>query len=189
MSPARPARTRITASQSFRGFDSTGSSSEGFPLLKEAYRYKAKARRKMAPSQRERPSAAPIPNREWHIPKPRKSIVTNKVSGMSRFRLSAVMETGRSSAVRPRMNRTLKMFEPSTLPTATSALPSHAPVRLTTSSGHDVPKPTMVRPITNSLTPSFLAMEEAPSTSQSAPRTMSPKPTSSQIIVILLVLR
>ena len=187
ISPASPVRTRRMACQSLRGFDSAESSSEDFPLRKDANRYKANTRRKMTPSKRERPSASPIPSREWHIPKPRKSIVTSKVSGMSRFLLSAVMDTGQSRAVSPRMNRTLKMFEPRTLPTATSAFPSKAPVRLTTSSGHEVPKPTMVRPITNSLTPAFLASVDAPSTSQSAPRTISPRPTSSQIIVILVV--
>ena len=108
---------------------------------------------------------------------------------MSLFLFSRVIDTGRSSAVSPRMNRTLNMLEPRTFPTAISAFPANAPVRLTTSSGHEVPKPTMVRPMTNSLTPAFLAMEEAPSTSQSAPRTMSPRPTSSNTIVITDVLK
>ena len=35
-----------------------------------------------------------------------------------------------------------------------------------------------------SLTPAFRAIAEAASTSQSAPRTMSPRPTSSKMIVI-----
>ncbi len=53
---------------------------------------------------------------------------------------------------------------------AMSALPLSAPVILTTNSGKDVPMPTIVRPITNSLRPAFLAIVEEPSTSQSAPK-------------------
>ena len=50
------------------------------------------------------------------------------------------------------------MLEPMTFPAEMSELPAMAPVRLTTSSGHEVPKPTMVSPMTNSLIPAFLAM-------------------------------
>ena len=114
--------------------------------------------------------------------------VTTIVRGISFLRFSLLMLTGHINAVSPRMNKTLKIFEPITLPMAISAFPSSAPVRLTTSSGHDVPKPNIVSPITNSLTPAFLAFEDAPSTNQSAPRTISPRPTNSQIIVILVVL-
>ena len=64
------------------------------------------------------------------------------------------------------------MLEPTTFPMEMSARPLKAPVRLTTSSGHEVPNPTMVSPITNSLIPALRAMPEAPSTSQSAPNTV-----------------
>ena len=136
------------------------------------------------PSTLVKASVAPMPNKVLLIPESTSMTETARVTGMSRLRFSSVMDTGSITAVIPRMKRALNMFEPITLPIAISALPCMAPVRLTTSSGQDVPKPTIVRPMTNSLTPAFLAIAEAPSTSQSAPRTMSPRPASSRIIVI-----
>ena len=86
------------------------------------------------------------------------------LTGMSFFRFSRVMSMGRSRAVRPRMSSVLKMLEPTTLPMAISALPCAAPMKLTTISGAEVPMPTMVSPMTNSLRPKRRATAEAPST-------------------------
>ena len=72
-------------------------------------------------------------------------------------------------AVRPSIIRMLKTFEPVTFPNETAEFPSMAPVTLTTSSGQEVPKPTMIMPITNSLMPIFRATLEAPSTKMSEP--------------------
>ncbi len=47
----------------------------------------------------------------------------------------------------------LAMFEPMTLPKAISGEPRRAAVRLAASSGAEVPKATMVRPITSGLIP------------------------------------
>ena len=97
--------------------------------------------------------------------------------GMSFLLLRLVIVIGQITAVTPRMSRTLKIFEPMTLPMAISALPCKAPMKLTTISGAEVPIPTMVRPMTKSLIPSRLATDDAPSTSQSAPFTIKKRPT------------
>ena len=184
MSPARPAATASMASGSFIRFCSGISVFSFGSNLKQKYIYAANSRRKPMPSSLDSESALPMPSRVLFIPKSTSMTEAARVSGMSLLRFSSVIDTGISSAVMPRMKRTLNMLEPITLPMDISALPCMAPVRLTTSSGQDVPKPTIVRPMTNSLTPAFLAIAEAPSTSQSAPRTMSPRPTSSKMIVI-----
>ena len=86
------------------------------------------------------------------------------LTGMSRFLLEGVTAMGRIRAVRPRISNVFMMLEPTTLPMAMSALPWKAPMKLTTISGAEVPMPTMVRPMTNSLRPKRRAMPEAPST-------------------------
>ena len=80
-------------------------------------------------------------------------------------------------AVSPSMPSTLKMFEPTTLPMATSALPPTAPRKLTTSSGIEVPTPTMAAPMTKSDTLNFLAIDTAPATRKSAPKTIPTRET------------
>ena len=70
------------------------------------------------------------------------------------------------------MPRTLKIFEPTTFPSATSALPFNAPMKLTVSSGADVPTPIIAAPITKSETLNFLAMDTDPDTRKSAPKTI-----------------
>ena len=57
----------------------------------------------------------------------RYKIETPMQSGRSNFRFSRLTEIGHRIAVRPRMQSTLKMFEPTTLPIATSTLPCNAP--------------------------------------------------------------
>ena len=70
----------------------------------------------------------------------------------------------------------LAMLEPTTLPTAIPAEPLRAAVRLVTSSGVEVPKPTRVSPINSGDTPSALADATAPRTSSSPPTTSNTKP-------------
>ena len=93
-------------------------------------------------------------------------------SGISNFIFCLFMDTGKKMAVRPRIPRMLKMFEPTILPMATSELPSRAPMTLTVSSGIDVPIPTIAAPMTKSETLYLRAMDTAPATRQSAPKTM-----------------
>ncbi len=71
------------------------------------------------------------------------------------------------------------MLLPTMLPMAISALAWMAANILTTSYGVDVPKATMVRPTTRSLTLRIRAMEDDPSTRKSAPLISSAKPTIS----------
>ena len=55
------------------------------------------------------------------------------------------------------------MLEPTTFPIAISALPLSADIRLTMSSGAEVPKATIVRPTTRGESPIRRAKVEAPS--------------------------
>ena len=84
--------------------------------------------------------------------------------GISFFMLLLVITRGEIRAVTPNIIAVLKMLEPTMLPIAISALPWKADMKLTTISGAEVPMPTMVTPIMNSLSPNRFAMLEAPST-------------------------
>jgi hypothetical protein len=64
----------------------------------------------------------------------------------------------------------LQILLPTTLPTAIMLLPFIDEIRLTTSSGAEVPKATTVRPITIGVTPRLRARLEEPFTSHSAPK-------------------
>jgi hypothetical protein len=128
-----------------------------------------------APSSRPiRPSSARAPN---------SSEMPIRI-GTSR-RISCVETTsGASSAQAPRMNSTLKMLEPTTLPTAMSELPLRPACRLTASSGELVPNATTVRPITSGEMPAIAARDEAPRTRSSPPTIRKSKPPTSIPIVI-----
>ena len=84
---------------------------------------------------------------------------------------------GITRAVQPVIISILKIFEPTTLPMAIPELPLSAETMLITSSGAEVPKATIVRPITRSLTPQRRARSEAPSVSQLAPKSINASPT------------
>ena len=73
-------------------------------------------------------------------------------NGISKVMFLRSIAIGKQMAVRPRIPKTLKILEPTTLPIATSALPFSAPKKLTTSSGMLVPIPTIAAPITKSET-------------------------------------
>ncbi len=108
--------------------------------------------------------SSPMPNRLFFIPSIIRSPVTAILSGMSFLRFLLVMTRGVISAVIPRIIMVLNIFDPMTFPMAMSALCWNADMKLTTISGVDVPIPTMVSPMRNSLIPDFLATLEEPST-------------------------
>lgn len=74
----------------------------------------------------------------------------------------------------------LPIIFPMVIPSA----PSRLDVIFTTNSGAEVPKATIVSPITISETLSFFASEDAPSTSKSAPFTRMTNPIIKRTIVI-----
>ena len=78
----------------------------------------------------------------------------SRENGQSRRMSVRSMMSGHTTADRPATTSRLKMFEPTTLPTAISLAPWIAAVTLTASSGADVPKATMVRPTSKGDTPS-----------------------------------
>ncbi len=59
------------------------------------------------------------------------------------------MVTGNINALKPITNPTLAIFDPTTLPMAIDEVSLTAAARLTTISGSDVPKATIVNPITS----------------------------------------
>ena len=95
-----------------------------------------------------------------------------KQTGISNLRFCLSKLTGKNIAVIPRIPNMLNMLEPTTLPIATSAFPSRAPMKLTVSSGVDVPTPIIAAPMTKSETLYLLAMDTDPATRKSAPNTM-----------------
>lgn len=92
---------------------------------------------------------------------------------------------GRISAATPRTMATLKMFEPTTLPTAMSVAPRRAATVEALNSGVLVPKPTMMAPMTKGETPKRRAMPADERTRTSAPRVKSPRDNRIQKIVAM----
>ena len=84
-------------------------------------------------------------------------------SGISFDIVDFPMDMGMTSAVHPTIIRMLNMLEPTTFPIAISELPLTADMTLMTSSGAEVPKATIVRPITRSEIRKRLATAAAPS--------------------------
>ena len=89
-------------------------------------------------------------------------------------------------AERARMTAMLNMFEPMILPKASEVEPLRALTILTTNSGLDVPKATMVRPIKNGDTPNKKAIFEAPSTRKLADLITINKPIKKRIIKTII---
>lgn len=85
---------------------------------------------------------------------------------------------GATRAATPTMSRALKILLPTTLPTARSGVPLRAETTLTQSSGMEVPRATMVSPMTIWGTRSRSATATAPSVSRSAPQRTSTTPTT-----------
>ena len=78
----------------------------------------------------------------------------------------------------PNIINKLKLLLPMILPNTISDNPSKEATELTTNSGAEVPKATMVKPITRSGMWYFFANADAPSTSQLAPKISPKKPTT-----------
>ncbi len=68
------------------------------------------------------------------------------------------------AAVIPNISKIFAMLLPRIFPNAMSPLPLTAAMMFTISSGIEVPKATIVNPITNVGIPNFLASDEEPST-------------------------
>ena len=86
---------------------------------------------------------------------------------------------GATMAVHPTIISVLNMLLPTTLPIASPALPLKEERKLMTNSGAEVPKATMVSPITRLEMLKRLATEAAPSVKAFAPQRMSNKPPTS----------
>ena len=80
----------------------------------------------------------------------------------------------------PRITAMLKVFEPTTLPTARSPLPRAAAVSEVHSSGVEVPNPTIVSPMKKLDSPSRRATDTAPRTRSSAPPVSTTSDTASR---------
>ena len=89
--------------------------------------------------------------------------------GSSFLTVSLLTLIGQMSAPTPISSSTLIILLPITLPSSMSVEPEARELMETASSGALVPKATIVRPIKVLLTLKLVAMDDAPSTSQSAP--------------------
>ena len=96
-------------------------------------------------------------------------IVTATMKIPSRARDFGSVMIARTKAAAPITNMMLATFEPMTLPIEIPTAPSCKASRLVTSSGRLVPKPTRVRPITNSDIPALRATPTEPRTNASPP--------------------
>lgn len=126
------------------------------------------------PCQRSSLSFLPIKNA-----KKRKIVVPIHIQISAKLHVLILM--GANTDEIPRIQKILKIFEPTILPTAISFCPFRAATIDVISSGIDVPMATIVRPITRSETPNNCAILTAPSTnifhptmSPTRPSTMSP---------------
>ncbi len=97
------------------------------------------------------------------------SAVVKSNNGVSRIASDLLVGKGLIRAISPRIKPKLKMLDPTTLEREISESPLNAAVAVTRNSGAEVPKATIVRPITRSETLYFFAIFEADSTIQSAP--------------------
>ena len=84
------------------------------------------------------------------------------------------------TAEAPRIKRMFATQLPKILPKASSELPEKLAKRFTSNSGKEVPKETIVRPITMSEILNLLPIDEAPSTRKSAPFIRMTKPTTNR---------
>ena len=90
--------------------------------------------------------------------------------GISRLTTDGSLFIGLNMADNPSTRAMLQILLPTTFPTAIMLLPWIEEIRLTTSSGADVPNATTVKPMTIGLTPKLRARLEDPFTNHSAPK-------------------
>ena len=108
--------------------------------------------------------------------KTKRAPVTIAKNGKSNFLFERLNVIGNIIATIPKIKKMFDIFEPTTLPIATSVFPLIAPEIPTASSGRLVPIATIVSPITIDGTLSFFAIALAPDTKKSAPKTRKIKP-------------
>ena len=106
-------------------------------------------------------------------------------SGISFVNVPLVIVIGATTAVTPTIIKILKMLLPTTFPIESSALPLIADTILTVNSGAEVPKATIVRPITNDDMLNLLANAAAPSVKKLAPDRIKPKSKNKILIMNL----
>ena len=113
-------------------------------------------------------------------------------NGISFFTVERLMVIGATMAAQPTMSMAFIVLLPTTLPTARSGVPLMADIRLTNSSGADVPAATIVRPMIISGTFMRRASADAPSVSRSAPLSTSATPimiyTMSKTITCIIII-
>ena len=110
---------------------------------------------------------------------PRSAKVQRIEKGISFFTEFGCTFTGTISALAPRTTRVLKIFDPTTLLTASEFAPLRAELIETDASGRLVPRATTVRPMMMVGTLRSFATLDDPSTNQSAPLIRSTKPPTS----------
>ena len=113
--------------------------------------------------------------------------VTPKEIGISLQAVDDCTVIGKTNPEMPRIINRLKLLLHRALPTMISEYPSTDPITLTTNSGADVPKATMVKPIARSDTLNFLAKEEAPSTRAFAPKIKQINPRMMRSIWMIMI--
>ena len=94
--------------------------------------------------------------------------------------------SGETRAVAPNTNAMLAMLEPIALPIARPGALSNAAMVDTNISGAEVPKATIVRPISIGDMPKWPAVAQAPSIKRSALQISKPKPTRMAAIAIII---
>ena len=112
--------------------------------------------------------------------------VTAVFNGRSLRNKSRLQITGVTNIVVPNMASVLKILLPITFPNAISLLPFMADTVLTTNSGNEVPKATIVSPIIKVETLNLRATDEAPSVRKSAPFTTNISPRMNWIINVMV---
>ncbi len=100
--------------------------------------------------------------------------VTSKSAGSSLLSIDSGAFNGFIKAAMPNAIPTLNRLEPNAFPMASSGFFCIAATAEEKISGAEVPKATIVRPISSGETPRFLAKPDAPETNLSAPQ-ISPR--------------
>ena len=144
----------------------------------------AKKQSKINPSERLM-TLSMAPSKRISLAKNRRANDESITKGISLVNVPLPTTIGQVNAVQPTIIKILKRLLPTTLPIAKPALPCIAEVMLTTSSGADVPKATIVRPMTKSDILKRFARAEAPSVKAFAPYKIRTSPPINNKIFIM----
>lgn len=178
MSPARPPIIKRTDFHIGISFIFCSSPASSLPFRAMAKVYRRKMRKKAS---RMSPSTRPIifsalPSSITSLAQKKSTSEARMTNGISLLMVPSPTLMGSTAAVHPIIIKALKVLLPTTLPIAISALPFKAESTLITNSGADVPKATMVRPITKSEIRKRLATAAEPSVRPFAPSNIRAKP-------------